>query len=160
MSTKAQIQADINSKLASGSTILASEHREVENELLDNFYPSEITENETTNSITINNADFDYVVKIVKIGRLVTISGTFEQKASSSGLSTIFNIDLTNSEFKPSETALSNPTDTFPTLAVGSGNIGSQQTTCGILGSGAFYLLGSSLTGEKGAFSITYNTFN
>lgn len=79
MSTKTNIQNLINTNLADSSSITASEHRAVENSLLNELYPTPVYETQaTTNTITAKNAtinNLNYDISIVKQGRLVTISG-------------------------------------------------------------------------------------
>lgn len=76
MSTKAVIQALINTKLADNSDIVASEHREVENELLNNLYATPIKENHlTVGAITSSvGVGKNYSITILKQGRLVTLN--------------------------------------------------------------------------------------
>lgn len=80
MSTKATIQALINANLADGSSITASEHRAVEDMLLNELYPTPIYETRDSNTITTENTNSafltnSYQINIVKQGRVVTIIG-------------------------------------------------------------------------------------
>jgi len=80
MSTKSTIQTLINTNLADSSDILASEHRAVENALLNELYPDIVNESDSgvdfniTDKNTINT-DLGYNIYIIKQGRLVTIKG-------------------------------------------------------------------------------------
>jgi hypothetical protein len=89
MSTKTQIQTLINNNLADGSSITASEHREVEIVLLNELYPTNIYETRDDNTITTQNTNAAYLtnsyeINIVKQGRLVTISGKLINESGNS----------------------------------------------------------------------------
>lgn len=80
MSTKAEIQALIESKLASGSGIIAIDHRDVLKDdvdnVLDNLYGLKTTDtNATTNVLTEFSPDRVYDLKIDKQGGEVNLRG-------------------------------------------------------------------------------------
>lgn len=104
MSIKSAILTFINTKLASASTITASEHREVEVLLLDNLYPVEVNETHaTTNVITernLVNTALQYDVKIYKQGRTVFING-FIKNTTASIVNDYF-LTIVGSEYLPS----------------------------------------------------------
>jgi hypothetical protein len=102
MSTKATIQTLINTNLADGSSITASEHRAVENSLLNELYPSNIYETQGSNTITTENtSNFGYQIHIIKQGRLVTITGLIINNNSFIVGNNIGNwfFEIVNSEF-------------------------------------------------------------
>lgn len=85
MATKATIETLINTNLATNSLITATEHRAVEQSLLDAFYPTvvNVTQADTT-IFTANPAfagTFLYELNVVKTGRLVTVTGHFVKKS-------------------------------------------------------------------------------
>lgn len=102
MATKATIQALINANLASSSMITAAEHRAVENQLLNEFYPNTLTVTQADTTIftaaTISGVVFSYKLNVVKIGRLVTITGYIHLTTSSSITNRVY-ATITNSEF-------------------------------------------------------------
>lgn len=97
---KSDIQTLINTNLANTSNITASEHRAVEDSLLNAFYPTIINVDKTDSSILTFNSAFegivDYSLNICKIGRLVTITGVIYRM---SGSSTDWFFSITNSEY-------------------------------------------------------------
>ena len=102
MSTKTQIQTLINTNLADGSSITAPEHREVENSLLNELYPTNIYETQSSNTITTENtSNFGYQIHIIKQGRLVTITGSIINNNSFIVGNNIGNwfFEIVNSEF-------------------------------------------------------------
>ena len=80
--SKALIETLIDTDLASGTAITATEMRNVlkddTNSILNTFYPSEVTDTESTETYltltTTSSANFD--IRILKTGRKVSISGT------------------------------------------------------------------------------------
>lgn len=102
MATKATIQALINANLASSSMITAAEHRAVENQLLNELYPTIITVTEADTDIftaaTISGVVFTYRLNVVKIGRLVTIKGWIKLTTSSSVTERVY-ATITNPEY-------------------------------------------------------------
>lgn len=107
MSTKSQIQALIDANLADASNITATEHRAVENKLLDEFYPTVFSFNETDSSILTLNPTFEGIVRydlnVCKVGRLITITGIIYRM---SGSSTGWFFEITNSEYYGKNNAL------------------------------------------------------
>ena len=108
MATKSTIQTLINTNLADASNITASEHRAVENSLLNELYPTAIYETQaTTNTITAKNptiANLNYNISIVKQGRLVTISGILFNNTSSIISDSEYFFEIINSEYFPDTT--------------------------------------------------------
>ena len=102
MATKATIETLINTNLATNSLITAAEHRAVENQLLNEFYPSTLTVTQADTTIftaaTISGVVFSYKFNVVKIGRLVTITGYIHLATSSSVTPRVY-ATITNSEF-------------------------------------------------------------
>lgn len=81
MSTKAEIEANIDAKLASGSGITATEHRAVLKDdlvsILNECYPDIVNDTHVTQNVFLPDAaGVEYDLKIVKQGRLVFLSGT------------------------------------------------------------------------------------
>lgn len=80
MATKTTIQNLINSNLASGSNITASEHRAVLNSILNEIYPTAIRENNATVTKVITapnliNTDLQYDCYFIKQGNVVHVKG-------------------------------------------------------------------------------------
>ena len=101
MSTKSQIQALIDANLADASNITATEHRAVETELLNAFYPTVSTVTQADTSIlTLNSAlagTVEYELNVCKVGRLVTITGVIYKQSGSSSVVPFF--EITNSDY-------------------------------------------------------------
>jgi hypothetical protein len=108
MATKSTIQTLINTNLADASNITASEHRAVENSLLNELYPTAIYETQaTTNTITAKNTtitNLDYQISIVKQGRLVTITGILWNNTSAIVSDTDYFFEIINTEYFPDTT--------------------------------------------------------
>lgn len=102
MSTKANIISLINTDLASGSNIEATEHRNVlhtnENSLLEAMYGDVITDNNLTETITTSNADFEYAINVNQIGRNITVSGFIRALNTVEYLSNVFSFQGNNYE--------------------------------------------------------------
>lgn len=78
---KIDIVSTIEVNLADSSSITAELHREVESNLLNEIYPDVVFETRTSNTITSENTNAQYVtndyqIYIAKQGRKVTIYGT------------------------------------------------------------------------------------
>jgi hypothetical protein len=106
MSTKTTIQNLIDSNLASGSNITATEHRAVLTSVLNNLYPTPLVDTHlTTNVITAFGSNFEYELAFTKVGRLVHVVGSI---TNVSGL--ILDIQdiatITNAEFNPITTII------------------------------------------------------
>jgi hypothetical protein len=106
MSTKSTIQNLINTNLADASSITASEHRAVENSLLNELYPTPIYENHvtTTNTITAKNPTIEglnYSISIVKQGLSVTITGYLQNNSSAIIGESEYFFEIINSEYFP-----------------------------------------------------------
>ena len=103
MSTKTSIQSLINSNLADNSAILASEHRAVENSLLNELYGTIIQETYSgitdirTNTEPTSDDNF-YNLRFVKQGRKVTVIGSLINKQTTISSGTKF-FKIINSEF-------------------------------------------------------------
>lgn len=101
MSTKAQIQAQIDANLASTSDITAVEHRDTwkdnANSILDTMYGTEILDTDATQSIFILDspgiASFSF--RVVKQGREVTLTGTVTAISTLNKLGSFVAGDLT-----------------------------------------------------------------
>ena len=108
MATKATIETLINTNLATGSLITATEHRAVEQALLDALYPTPIYETHTTtNTITAKNptlSGLHYNISIIKQGRLVTITGILWNNTGSQVTNTDYFFEIINSEYFPDTT--------------------------------------------------------
>lgn len=79
--SKALIETLIDTNLASGTAITATEVRDVlkddTNSLLNTFYPSEITDTQATQSVlTLFTSSVNFNLRILKTGRKVSISCT------------------------------------------------------------------------------------
>jgi hypothetical protein len=81
MATKAELETLINTNLATSSLITATEHRAVEQSLLNSFYPTVTNVTQADTTIFTPNAAFAgtflYEFNVVKIGRLITVTGYF-----------------------------------------------------------------------------------
>ena len=99
MATKNTIQALINTNLADGSDILASEHREVEDVLLKEIYPTVLSDDEdSTNVVTKINTNYEYDIDFSKQGRNIAFSGKVINR-SGSLLSNLDFATITNTDF-------------------------------------------------------------
>lgn len=111
MSTKSQIQALIDANLADASNITATEHRAVETELLNAFYPTVTTVTQADTSILTVNPIFGenlkYELNICKVGRLVTITGIIYKISGFGTPSTTWFFEITNSEYFGKNNSLS-----------------------------------------------------
>ena len=85
MATKSTIQSLINANLADDSDILASEHRAVENQLLNEFYGTVLTDTDlgTTNVITRVNTNYNYRFNFSKAGRNIAVNGSISNATAS-----------------------------------------------------------------------------
>ena len=102
---KADYIALINSKLPDGTQLPSSDHRSTmhtnANSIIEVVYGDSIEETKATESIlTTPSADWDFKVSIMKVGRQVTIIGSFIND-SSSPISPIINI--VNPDYKCKE---------------------------------------------------------
>lgn len=107
MATKAEIITHINTDLASGILIPASNHRGVlhtdVDSIVENFYGIKTTDTgATTNVFTIAagvSSDIIYSVTTTKQGGVVNVTGSFRNISGSfiSGATTLF--EITNSEY-------------------------------------------------------------
>lgn len=153
MSTKTNIQNLINTNLADASSITASEHRSVENSLLNEVYPTPIYETQaTTNTITAKNAtinNLNYDISIVKQGRLVTITGIlWNNTGSIIDDSENYFFEIINSEYFPDTTK--------PIIIYRMGN--NRQLIFQVT-SKRFGIYGAGV-GSQNEFQITYLTLN
>lgn len=107
MSTRTQLQTLINTNLANASSITAAEHREVENSLLNELYPTVTFETRVSNSITTENTTYtgnNYQIYIAKQGRKVTIYGSITNSTSNMvGGSSAWFFEIIEPEFKQKE---------------------------------------------------------
>ena len=103
MATKTTIENLINSNLASGSNITASEHRAVLNVILNELYPTPISDTQaTTNVVTkIGTNYFTYNLQFSKVGRNIHICGIITNVSGSILDSVEEILEVTNSEFEP-----------------------------------------------------------
>ena len=69
MATKTTIQNLIDTNLASGSDITATEHRAVLNTILNELFP-------TSDTYIVTSGDIQYNITFTKIGNFCTITGT------------------------------------------------------------------------------------
>lgn len=96
MATKAQIETLIDTDLASASDITATEHRNVlfddTDSIVNQIYATPINDTHSSNTITTNNANFNYDVIITKTGRKVHITGTVTANATLGAGATMFAI--------------------------------------------------------------------
>ena len=102
MATKTTIENLINSNLASGSNITASEHRAVLNIILNELYPTPISDTQaTTNVVTKIGTNFEYQLQFTKTGRNIHVCGSITN-ISGSILDYVDDIlEVTNTEFEP-----------------------------------------------------------
>ena len=101
MSTKTIIQTLINTNLADSSTILASEHREVEIALLNELFPTEHRELHhqiLPDELEITTPELSglfYGISFVKRGNTVYINGYVRNKTGAIFSGKVLNIDTT-----------------------------------------------------------------
>ena len=102
MATKTTIENLINSNLASGSNITASEHRAVLNINLNELYPTPISDTQaTTNVVTKIGTKFTYNLQFSKVGRNIHVCGSITNVSGSILNSVEEILEVTNSEFEP-----------------------------------------------------------
>jgi len=108
MATKTELQTLVNTNLASGTSITALEHREVENALINALYPAKIQDTSvTTNVLTNDVLGLAYVINIWKQGNNVNVNGKIINDTGGI-LSNVDLISITNADFYPDAT-LFNP---------------------------------------------------
>ena len=101
MSTKTIIQTLINTNLADSSTILASEHREVEIALLNELFPTEyreLHEQSLPDELEITTpglSNLFYDISFVKRGNTVYLNGYVRNKTGAIFSGKVLNIDTT-----------------------------------------------------------------
>ena len=101
MATKTELQTLVNTNLASGTSITALEHREVENALINALYPAKIQDTSvTTNVLTNDVLGLAYVINIWKQGNNVNVNGKIINDTGGI-LSNVDLISITNTEFYP-----------------------------------------------------------
>ena len=100
MATKTSLLSAINTQLT--AIITKDKHRLSMSLMLDELYPSVISDTQsTTNVLTaINSTDRTYNLKIVKQGRCVTIKGRIKNNTTSI-ISNVPFFNITNSDFYP-----------------------------------------------------------
>jgi len=109
MATKTELQTLINTNLASGTSITALEHREVENAIIDALYPARIFETSaSTNVFTNDITGLVYVMTVWKQGNNVNVSGEMTNNTGRI-LSGEDLISITNSEFFPDNLLIQSP---------------------------------------------------
>lgn len=152
MSTKAEIQALIDSDLASASSITAVEHRNVlindTDSVVEQIYPDIVPESTYSSffSITEDSGNFDYLVYFCKTGRRVNINGTAVAIGNQSNTKPIFEIVL--SEYLQQE------------IAYGIGTITNSGTVPLKLNANVLSFVGTILNGERVEFDFNYNVIN
>ena len=169
MATKTEIKAAIQAQLTlnAGLTTHAQHeeflHTEVDS-ILESIYPTETIESESSNTITVDNANINYDVKIVKIGRQVTITGSFSNQASTNlSYPILFEINPASTSYLPSTTAISggiSSISSYGNAVLGDSIIQSDASSIFILTNNQVKLNSALGIGEIGSFSITYNTLN
>lgn len=169
MATKAEIKSAIQAQLTLNAGLTThSQHEEFlhteTDSILESIYPAETIESESSNTITVNNSNINYDVKIVKIGREVTINGSFQNNtAISLSYPVLFEIDAGSTSYLPSTTSISggiSAVSAYGTSVLG--NVITQAES-----SGVFILTNNQVKlnsvlgiGEIGSFTLTYNTLN
>ena len=97
MATKAEIKSAIQAQLTgNGGLTTHAQHEEFlhteTDSILENIYMTPVNETHSSNTITSDNANFNYDVNITKTGRTVHIVGTVTANASLSAGATMFSI--------------------------------------------------------------------
>lgn len=101
MSNKTTLQSLSDANIADASSILASEHRAVNDAFLDNFYADALHELHSASVITAQTADLNfYDLYFCKQGRVVTVTGVLVNKQTVISSSTSF-FEVVDSEFMP-----------------------------------------------------------
>ena len=162
MSTKAQIATEIDTLLASGTTITSVEHREVLKDglhnILDNIYSDEINETETTTNVFTKNGlttdTYDLIIK--KQGSTVTINGTIIGNGSVQNVVA----SITNSEFRPTNLFTSYGLLYTTVYNLLTGNSCEVKIAPPISSDNGTLIIGNLQNGETLRFQITYNTLN
>jgi len=150
MSIKSILQTLINTKLASGTDITATELREVEDALLLNSYGTIINEKHTTVSKVITAANpspsIQYDVDFVKQGRTVTVNG-FIRNDSDFLENTSF-IEIVSTEYLPAQV----PGGNYVGNSIGGYDV--------YLLEGDNCIYSTIPANTRVQFSLTYNTLN
>lgn len=102
MATKTSLLSAINTQLT--AVITQAKHRLSMSLMLDELYPTIISDTQATTNIftAVNATDRTYNLKIVKQGRCVTIKGRIKNNTTSI-ISNVPFFNITNSEFTPSD---------------------------------------------------------
>ncbi len=147
MSTKTIIQTLINTNLADSSTILASEHREVEIALLNELFPTEyreLHEDLLPDELEITTPWVSYLfydISFVKRGNTVYINGYVRNKTGAIFSGKVLNIDTTEYNTKTNR-------QYFASCSNGT-NLEIQNSSI---------LITEIANGEQAYFSLTYQT--
>jgi len=101
MSTKTQIETSITTNLADSSDILASEVRETLELIVDNVYPTAVTDNNTSETYTTKaGTNITYSITLFKQGNFPAIKGTITNSTFST-LSSQNVFTWKDNEYKP-----------------------------------------------------------
>lgn len=147
MATKSNLLSSINTQLT--AIITQAKHRLSMSALVDELYPSVISDTQaTTNVLTASNAtDRTYNLKIVKQGRCVTVTGRLKNTLTSI-VSNVEFATVTNAEFLASGTI----------NYYGFGENGNVKIT--FTSSGSLLVTGSMASGSEIEINFTYFTLN
>jgi len=167
MATKAEIKAAIQAQLTLNAGLTThTQHEEFlhteTDSILENVYPTVVTEDQTTGVITTSNANMDYDVNIVKVGRQVTITGSFQcVSATTISSPTIFTINPSATEYAVDTT----PIATIFTRVLVATGFSREVLSRDLLGvvmtdTADIFVSGSIAPGDAFLFEITYNTLN
>jgi hypothetical protein len=150
MSTKAEIETQIDTDLANASSITASDHRNTlrngTHNILDTLYPTVLTDSNATSTYLTWGASSSWSANICKIGRAVhlnvsvTANGTMQLNAAT----------IAAGDFTPD----SNAPYQVVGRVVGGGYV------IVVVGAAGISFLDPIMNGETVVFGITYNTAN
>lgn len=150
MSTKAQLETQIDTDLASASSITAVDHRSVlrngTHNLLDSIYPTVVTDSDATSTYLTWGASSSWSANICKIGRAVhlnvsvTANGTMQLNAAT----------IAAGDFTPDSNA--------PYQVVG--RVAGGGYVIVVVGAAGISFLDPIMNGETVVFGITYNAAN
>jgi len=152
MSTKQEIGDNIENKVSEanlGRLILDSDLRDVLKDdpesILESIYGSQLTDNNTDGTYTVDAGNFTYSIRISKVGCLILMSGEILALSNLSGANKVF--DISDANLRPSDTSYSTGyiVPSNQVLAIGLDTV-----------SYGLYLRGDISTGEQFNFSITY----
>ena len=104
MATKSNLISAINGFLTSIITI--TKHRNSMAEVVNEIYPTVVSDSQTTETYTTKNSNFSYSIEIIKQGRSVRIIGIYTSLMNFSLPSNVTVFELKDNEYKGTSTKI------------------------------------------------------